>query len=44
MRICAINDVEGYKYLRALLVGSPSAQTSDDYEALLPWAIAPPAD
>ena len=28
------------KYLHALLVQLPKAQTADDYEALLPWNIA----
>ena len=44
MQTCAVNGVDGYKYLRALLVALPKAQTADDYEALLPWAIALPAD
>ena len=34
----AVNGVDGYKYLRALL----SAQTAEDYEALLPWRLALP--
>jgi transposase len=44
MQTCAVNGVDGYKYLRALLVALPAAQTADDYEALLPWAIALPVD
>jgi transposase len=44
MQTCAVNGVDGYKYLRALLVALPAAQTADDYEALLPWSIALPAD
>jgi hypothetical protein len=44
MQTCAVNGVDAYKYLRALLVALPKAQTADDYEALLPWAIALPAD
>ena len=44
MQTCAVNGVDGYKYLRALLVALPKAQTADDYEALLPWTIALPAD
>ena len=44
MQTCAVNGVDGYKYLRSLLVQLPMAQTADDYEALLPWAIALPAD
>ena len=44
LQTCAANGVDGYAYLRALLVALPKAQTADDYEALLPWAIAMPAD
>jgi hypothetical protein len=44
MQTCAVNAVNGYKYLRALLVALPKAQTADDYEALLPWAITLAAD
>ena len=44
LQTCAANDVDGYRYLRALLVALPKAQTVDDYEALLPWSIAMPAD
>ena len=44
MQTCAANGVDGYRYLRALLVALPQAQTADDYEALLPWSIAMPAD
>jgi transposase len=44
LQTCAVNGVDGYKYLRALLVALPAAQTADDYEALLPWAIALPVD
>jgi transposase len=40
MQTCAVNGVDGYKYLRALLVALPKAQTADDYEALLPWNMA----
>ena len=40
MQTCAVNGVDGYRYLRALLVALPAAQTADDYEALLPWNIA----
>jgi hypothetical protein len=43
LQTCAVNGVDGYRYLRALLVALPKAQTVDDYEALLPWAIAMPA-
>jgi hypothetical protein len=44
LQTCAVNGVDGYKYLRALLVQLPNAQTADDYEALLPWTIALTAD
>ncbi len=44
MQTCAANGVDGYRYLRALLVALPKAQTADDYEALLPWSITLPAD
>jgi hypothetical protein len=43
LQTCAVNGVDGYRYLRALLVALPTAQTADDYEALLPWSIAMPA-
>jgi transposase len=39
LQTCAINGVDGYKYLRALLVQRPKVQTADDYEALPPWNI-----
>jgi hypothetical protein len=44
MQTCAVNAVDGYKYLRALLVALPKAQTADDYEALLPWTITLPTN
>ena len=31
-------------YFRKGLVALPTAQTADDYEALLPWSISMPAD
>jgi hypothetical protein len=40
LQTCVVNGVDGYQYLRALLVQLPKAQTADDYEALLPWNIA----
>ena len=39
LQTCAVNGVDGYQYLRALLVALPNAQSADDYEALLPWNI-----
>ena len=44
LQTCTANGIDGYRYLRALLVALPTAQTADDYEALLPWSIAMPAD
>ncbi|MGI9134912.1 MAG: IS66 family transposase [Rhodoferax sp.] len=44
MQTCAVNGVDGYKYLRSLLVQLPMAQTADDYESLLPWNIALASD
>jgi transposase len=35
----AVNGVDGYVYLRALLGALPSAQTADHYQALLPWRL-----
>jgi transposase len=40
LQTCAANGVDGYRYLRTLLVALPKAQMVDDYEALLPWSIA----
>jgi predicted ATPase len=31
--------VDGYQYLKELLVALPRARTVDDYEALLPWRL-----
>lgn len=44
LQTCKVNGVNSYQYLLALLVALPKAQTADDYEALLPWSIALPAD
>ena len=38
---CKANGVDPYAYLVHLLRVLPTARTADDYEALLPWAIAP---
>ena len=40
LETCKVNGVDGYQYLRALLVALPRARTVEDYEALLPWRIA----
>jgi transposase len=42
LQTCAVNSVDGYKYLRALLIALPVVQTADDYGALLPWNISLP--
>ena len=39
LETCKVNGVDGYQYLRALLVALPKARTADDYEALLPWRL-----
>ena len=39
LETCKVNGVDGYQYLRALLVALPRAETVEDYEALLPWRI-----
>jgi len=38
------NGVDGYRYLVALFTALPHAKTADDYEALLPWRLALPAE
>ena len=40
LQTCLANGIDGYRYLRALLVALPKAETVEDYEALLPWRIA----
>jgi transposase len=39
LQTCAVNGIDGYRYLRALLIALPKAKTVDDYAALLPWRI-----
>lgn len=39
LETCKVNGVDGYQYLRALLVALPRARTVEDYEALLPWRL-----
>jgi transposase len=41
LQTCLANGIDGYRYLRALLVALPKATTVEDYEALLPWRRAP---
>jgi hypothetical protein len=35
------NGIDGYQYLRELLVALPRAKAVGDYEALLPWRLTP---
>jgi transposase len=39
LQTCVANGIDGYRYLRALLVELPKAKTVEDYEALLPWRL-----
>ena len=39
LETCKVNGVDGYQYLRALLVALPRARTVEDYEALRPWRL-----
>ena len=39
LQTCAVNGIDGYRYLRALLVALPKAKMVDDYAALLPWRL-----
>ena len=43
MQTCKANGIDSYRYLRVLFPALPNAKTVDDYEALLPWRIALPA-
>lgn len=43
LQTCLANGIDGYWYLRTLLTALPTAQTADDYEALLPWRIKLPS-
>jgi thiamine biosynthesis lipoprotein len=43
LETCKVNGIDGYRYLRELLVALPNARTADDYEALLPWRLTPRA-
>ena len=40
LQTCLANGIDGYRYLRALLVELPKAKNVDDFEALLPWRLA----
>jgi transposase len=39
LQTCKASGIDGYGYLRQLLIELPKAETADDYEALLPWSI-----
>lgn len=41
LQTCVANRIDGYRYLTALLVALPKAKTVEDFEALLPWRLAP---
>jgi len=43
VQTCKANGVDPYRYLAALFIALPKAQSADDYEALMPWRIALPA-
>ena len=40
LETCKINGVDGYQFLRVLLVAFPQVKSVDDFEALLPWRLA----
>jgi hypothetical protein len=40
LQTCLVNGIDGYRYLKALLVARPKAKTVEDFETLLPWRIA----
>ncbi len=39
LQTCKVNGVDGYQYLRKLMIELPKAKTADDYDALLPWSL-----
>lgn len=41
LQTCLANGIDGYRYLRALLVALPRARTVEDFEALMPWRLVP---
>lgn len=43
VQTCKANGIDSYRYLHALFIALPNATTVDEYEALLPWRIALPA-
>lgn len=40
LQTCLANGIDGYRYLRAMLLELPRAKTVEDFEALLPWQLA----
>jgi hypothetical protein len=40
LQTCLANGIDGYQYLKALLIALPKAKTVEDYAALLPWHLA----
>jgi hypothetical protein len=40
LQTCRVNGIDGYRYLRALLIELPRAKTVEDFETLLPWRLA----
>ena len=42
LQTCLVNGIDGYRYLRALLLELPKAKTVEECDALLPWRIAMP--
>jgi hypothetical protein len=39
LQTCMANGIDGYQYLRALLVELPKAKTVEDFESLLSWRL-----
>ncbi len=39
LQTCKVNGIDGYRYLKKLLIELPNASTVENYEALLPWSI-----
>ncbi len=39
LQTCRANGIDGYQYLKALLIELPKARNVEDFEALLPWRI-----
>ena len=40
LQTCLANGIDGYRYLRTLLVELPKASTVEDFDTLLPWRLA----